>query len=228
MTTYEDELRVDVAPGIGLAVAYELDPKTNRTRVRTRIERRNGATDAVGSEERSPDEQGDTVAADSREEGTPAEGREEGVPAADHSGASDGPATPDAPGNPTDFDGHGSANNGSDDDAGDGRTGETPPAAEDDPAAPDAARSVEVDQTGDEPVAVGLDAGRSQATFELFRDAADEWRWRLRHRNGNVVASSGEGYSSKANARKGLRSVKRNAPAAPVEEVAGAGDRDAD
>lgn len=56
----------------------------------------------------------------------------------------------------------------------------------------------------------------SQATFEVFRDAADEWRWRLVHRNGNVVATSGEGYTRRRNAEKGLRSVVKNAPGAEV------------
>ena len=59
-------------------------------------------------------------------------------------------------------------------------------------------------------------AARSQATFEVFRDRADEWRWRLVHRNGNVVATSGEGYTTRRNAEKGLRSVVRNAPGADV------------
>jgi amphi-Trp domain-containing protein len=58
----------------------------------------------------------------------------------------------------------------------------------------------------------------SKATFELFRDAADEWRWRLRHRNGNVIADSGEGYDRKAGAVNGVESVKSNAPHAVVEE----------
>lgn len=58
----------------------------------------------------------------------------------------------------------------------------------------------------------------SLARFEVFRDRGDEWRWRLRHRNGNVVATSGEGYTRKHNAWKGLRSVMRNAPEADVTE----------
>lgn len=57
------------------------------------------------------------------------------------------------------------------------------------------------------------------ATFELYRDAADEWRWRLRHRNGNVIADSGEGYASAEKARQGIRSVKQNAPEADVERL---------
>jgi len=61
-------------------------------------------------------------------------------------------------------------------------------------------------------------AGRSGATFELYRDRAEEWRWRLRHANGNVIADSGEGYGKKANARTGIESVKANSPGAAVEE----------
>jgi amphi-Trp domain-containing protein len=60
--------------------------------------------------------------------------------------------------------------------------------------------------------------GGSNATFELFEDSAGEYRWRLRHDNGNIIADSGQGYSSKQKAKQGLRSVRRNAPGAPVEE----------
>jgi uncharacterized protein YegP (UPF0339 family) len=51
----------------------------------------------------------------------------------------------------------------------------------------------------------------SQARFELYEDTGGEWRWRLRHRNGNLIASSGEGYTRKHNAQKGMASVRRNA-----------------
>ena len=56
------------------------------------------------------------------------------------------------------------------------------------------------------------------ATFELYEDAAGEYRWRLRHQNGNIIADSGEGYTTKANALNGIESVKENAPGAPIEE----------
>ncbi|THE64897.1 DUF1508 domain-containing protein [Salinadaptatus halalkaliphilus] len=62
-------------------------------------------------------------------------------------------------------------------------------------------------------------ATASKAEFELYRDAADEWRWRLVHDNGNVIADSGEGYSRKAGARQGLESVMQNAPGANVVTV---------
>lgn len=59
------------------------------------------------------------------------------------------------------------------------------------------------------------------ATFELYVDRAGEHRWRLRHQNGNIIADSSEGYSSKENAINGIESVKENAPAAPIEEQSG-------
>ena len=56
------------------------------------------------------------------------------------------------------------------------------------------------------------------ATFELYKDNAGEFRWRLRHENGNIIADSGEGYTTKANAMNGMESVKENAPEAPIED----------
>jgi uncharacterized protein YegP (UPF0339 family) len=57
------------------------------------------------------------------------------------------------------------------------------------------------------------------ATFEVYRDSAGEWRWRLVASNGNIIADSGEGYSSKQGAERGIESVKRNAADAEVEFV---------
>lgn len=71
-----------------------------------------------------------------------------------------------------------------------------------------------------EATSVERDTSESLARFELFRDQGGEWRWRLVHRNGNVIATSGEGYSRKHNAEKGLRSVVRNAPNADVVDDA--------
>ncbi|OYR48215.1 hypothetical protein DJ74_11210 [Halorubrum sp. Ea8] len=60
----------------------------------------------------------------------------------------------------------------------------------------------------------------SAATFELFEDAGGEWRWRLRHRNGNIVADSGQGYASRSNAVEAVTNLKTNAPGAGEETVA--------
>ncbi|WP_049947730.1 HVO_2922 family protein [Candidatus Halobonum tyrrellensis] len=59
----------------------------------------------------------------------------------------------------------------------------------------------------------------SKATFELYRDRAEEWRWRLVAANGNIIADSGEGYRSKQGAKRGIASVKANADGADVRVV---------
>lgn len=64
------------------------------------------------------------------------------------------------------------------------------------------------------------------ATFELYEDRRGEYRWRLVHANGNVIADSAEGYASKQKVRQGIRSVKENAPGAPVEVTDSATDRE--
>ncbi|WP_227375196.1 HVO_2922 family protein [Haladaptatus halobius] len=60
----------------------------------------------------------------------------------------------------------------------------------------------------------------SKATFELYQDARDEWRWRLVHDNGNIIADSGEGYKRRKTAENGIESVRETAPDSAVEEVA--------
>ncbi|UWG47788.1 DUF1508 family protein [Halanaeroarchaeum sp. HSR-CO] len=55
------------------------------------------------------------------------------------------------------------------------------------------------------------------ATFEVYEDAGGQWRWRLRHDNGNIIADSGEGYATLQKAKQGIESVKTNAPGAPIE-----------
>ena len=59
----------------------------------------------------------------------------------------------------------------------------------------------------------------SKATFELYEDRKSEYRWRLRHDNGNVVADGGEGYTDERNAKKGIESVRRNAPGAALKRL---------
>ncbi|WP_235976466.1 YegP family protein [Sandaracinobacteroides hominis] len=55
-------------------------------------------------------------------------------------------------------------------------------------------------------------------TFELYQDKSGEYRWRLKHQNGNILATSSEGYSSKAAAMKCIENVKASADS-PVKEV---------
>lgn len=59
----------------------------------------------------------------------------------------------------------------------------------------------------------------TRATFEVFQDNSDEWRWRLVAANGNIIADSGEGYRSKQGAQRGIESVKNSAAAADIQYV---------
>jgi amphi-Trp domain-containing protein len=65
-------------------------------------------------------------------------------------------------------------------------------------------------------LAGAADASQSLARFEVYQARDEEWRWRLRHRNGNIIATSGEGYTRKHNALKGLRTVMTNSANAAV------------
>ncbi|TNE34135.1 MAG: DUF1508 domain-containing protein [Alphaproteobacteria bacterium] len=47
--------------------------------------------------------------------------------------------------------------------------------------------------------------------FELYKDNAGEFRFRLKAGNGENVGAS-EGYKAKASAANGIESVKKNAP----------------
>ncbi|MBE5953860.1 MAG: DUF1508 domain-containing protein [Lachnospiraceae bacterium] len=54
--------------------------------------------------------------------------------------------------------------------------------------------------------------------FEIYKDKADEFRFRLKATNGQVIAVS-EGYTTHANCVNGVESVKKNAvDAETVEE----------
>ncbi len=54
--------------------------------------------------------------------------------------------------------------------------------------------------------------------FEIYKDKAGEYRFRLNARNGeNILAS--EGYKSMDSCKNGIESVKNNAPEAPVEKA---------
>ncbi len=54
--------------------------------------------------------------------------------------------------------------------------------------------------------------------FEVYQDKAGEFRFRLKAKNGEVIATS-EGYKGKDSCLNGIESVGKNAPEAPVEIV---------
>lgn len=53
--------------------------------------------------------------------------------------------------------------------------------------------------------------------FEIYKDKAGEFRFRLKATNGQIIAV-GEGYKALASCEKGIESVKKNAPDAEVVE----------
>ena len=51
--------------------------------------------------------------------------------------------------------------------------------------------------------------------FEMYQDKAGEYRFRLKAKNGKIIAVS-EGYSAKAGCLNGIESVRKNAPEAEI------------
>jgi uncharacterized protein YegP (UPF0339 family) len=54
--------------------------------------------------------------------------------------------------------------------------------------------------------------------FEIYTDKGGEFRFRLKARNGSIIAAS-EGYKTKSACENGIESVKKNAPDAAVENA---------
>ena len=65
------------------------------------------------------------------------------------------------------------------------------------------------DQTAAEVVAV------TNPKFEVYTDKAGEFRFRLKARNGEIIAT-GEGYKTKAACLNGVESIRKNAPDAKI------------
>lgn len=53
--------------------------------------------------------------------------------------------------------------------------------------------------------------------FHIYRSRNGEWRWRLKARNGEIMAS-GEGYRSKSGARRAILRIQAYASEFPIVE----------
>ena len=62
------------------------------------------------------------------------------------------------------------------------------------------------------------DENAEGGVFEVYEDKGGEFRFRLKARNGEVIAAS-EGYTTKAACLKGIASVKRYVALAEIKEV---------
>ena len=76
-----------------------------------------------------------------------------------------------------------------------------------------------VKKAADAPVLdlTGAETATPNPRFELYQDKTGDFRFRLRSRNGKIIAIS-EPYSTKAACRAGIDSVRVNAPHAETEE----------
>ena len=54
--------------------------------------------------------------------------------------------------------------------------------------------------------------------YQIYRDAQNYWRWRLRAANNETIAVSSESYHNKSDCLHSINLVKRSS-AAPVYEV---------
>ena len=59
------------------------------------------------------------------------------------------------------------------------------------------------------------DEKQTHPKFELYKDKAGEFRFRLKAGNGEIIGKS-ESYKAKASAKKGIASIAKNAPDAPI------------
>ena len=56
-------------------------------------------------------------------------------------------------------------------------------------------------------------------TFEMYKDAKGEFRWRLKATNGQIIATGGQGYAAKADCKHAIESIQKNAAAATIEDA---------
>jgi uncharacterized protein YegP (UPF0339 family) len=60
----------------------------------------------------------------------------------------------------------------------------------------------------------------TKLTFEPYEDAKQQHRWRLKATNGQIIATSGQGYKDKRDCENAIDVIKKGAEKAKVEEAA--------
>jgi uncharacterized protein YegP (UPF0339 family) len=55
--------------------------------------------------------------------------------------------------------------------------------------------------------------------LEIYKDQREEYRWRLKAENGQIIAEGGQGYSSKAKCEQGIEAVKHDIRLAKMEDL---------
>ena len=75
---------------------------------------------------------------------------------------------------------------------------------------------------GLQPETVAQEKVKGQLTFEIFKDKAGEYRWRLKAANGAVIGTGGQGYKAKADCKHGIEIIMKGAAKAKVEDESAA------
>ncbi len=44
--------------------------------------------------------------------------------------------------------------------------------------------------------------------FEFYEDKSEQWRWRLKSKNGNIIADSGQGYATRESCLNGIMIIQ--------------------
>jgi uncharacterized protein YegP (UPF0339 family) len=59
----------------------------------------------------------------------------------------------------------------------------------------------------------------TKLTFDTYEDEKEEYRWRLKATNGQIIATSGQGYKDKRDCDNAIDVIKKGAENARVEEA---------
>jgi uncharacterized protein YegP (UPF0339 family) len=63
-------------------------------------------------------------------------------------------------------------------------------------------------------------AAAATAVFELYKDNAQEFRFRLKDDQGTLLATSGKGYKTKADCLKVIETIRKDAAKAKLDDQA--------
>lgn len=55
--------------------------------------------------------------------------------------------------------------------------------------------------------------------FEIYKDKANEYRWRFKAPNGRIMAASGESYTERNDCREAVERIKEEARGAGIREA---------
>ena len=62
------------------------------------------------------------------------------------------------------------------------------------------------------------DADSGKIKFELYKDKAMEFRWRLKAANGQIIGAASEGYKAERDAEHAIELIKKGAATATIED----------